>query len=114
MKIIYEADDGWQFNSKEECEDHEIIYTNILMFGADGEKIFDFDECVVFCCKTNEAAETLRRRNKHSWMPWLFGEKALAGIYYKNYDTDGSIYWALADVDILKRLIKFYDGAERF
>ena len=99
MKVIYEANDGTQFNTEEECRDYEkrnsALYdiTSFIATDKDGNHVpadgygYSPDDFDYFCCFTEDsvkACEELFRENGIHLCSKLEPNK----VYYYDYNKE--------------------------
>ena len=99
MKVIYEANDGTQFNTEEECRDyerrHSALYdiTSFIATDKDGNHVpadgygYSPDDFDYFCCFTEDsvkACEELFRENGIH----LYSKLEPNKVYYYNYNKE--------------------------
>lgn len=106
MKVIYEAEDGTQFVTEEECREyerkHNVLYDINSFFAADkdgnhvpadgyGYSPDDFD---YFCCFTEEASEACEEFFRENGIPLGFKIEPNR-VYHYNYE--GEVWQPLSE-----------------
>ena len=99
MKIIYEAKDGTQFDTEEECQDYEkrnsALYdiTSFITTDKDGNPVpaddYDYspDDFDYFCCFTKDSVKACEEFFRENGVPLSFKLEPNK-VYYYDYDKE--------------------------
>lgn len=99
MKIIYEANDGTQFNTEEECQDYEkrnsALYdiTSFIATDKYGNPVpaddygYSPDDFDYFCCFTEEGVKACEEFFRENGVPLSF-KLELNKVYYYDYNKE--------------------------
>ena len=99
MKIIYEANDGTQFNTEEECQDYEkrdsALYdiSNFIATDKYGNPVpadgygYSPDDFDYFCCFTEDSVKACEEFFRENGVPLSF-KLELNKVYYYDYDKE--------------------------
>ena len=99
MKVIYEAKDGTQFNTEEECQDYErrdsALYdiSNFIATDKDGNHVpaddygYSPDNLDYFCCFTQEGVKACEEFFYENCIPRDFALEPNK-VYHYNYEKE--------------------------
>ena len=99
MKVIYEAKDGTQFNTEEECQDYEkrnsALYdiTSFIATDKYGNPVpaddygYSPDDFDYFCCFTEDGVKACEEFFRENGVPLSF-KLELNKVYYYDYNKE--------------------------
>ena len=99
MKVIYEAKDGTQFNTEEECQDYEkrnsALYdiTSFIATDKYGNPVpaddygYSPDDFDYFCCFTEDGVKACEEFFRENCVPLSF-KLELNKVYYYDYNKE--------------------------
>ena len=99
MKVIYEAKDGTQFNTEEECRDyerrHSALYdiTRFIATDKDGNPVpadgygYSPDDFDYFCCFTEDSVKACEEFFRENCIPLSFKLEPNK-VYYYDYNKE--------------------------